>query len=61
MNFFETDIENLRARLESTQAATAPCEVAIIPDCDHFYNGREQTVVKAVTAWLARTLGLPRP
>jgi len=42
------------------RAATAPCEVAIIPDCDHFYNGREQTVIKAVTAWLARTLGLPR-
>jgi alpha/beta superfamily hydrolase len=45
---------------EFQQAATAPCEVAIIPDCDHFYNGREQAVTEAVTSWLASVLALPR-
>jgi len=44
---------------EFQQSATAPCEVAIIPDCDHFYNGREDKVIEAVTSWLSRTLELP--
>jgi len=34
-----------------------PCEVVIIPDCDHFYVGAEDRVAKAVTDWLTRTLG----
>jgi pimeloyl-ACP methyl ester carboxylesterase len=34
-----------------------PCEVAIIPDCDHFYVGAEDLVAKTVTDWLKRTLG----
>jgi pimeloyl-ACP methyl ester carboxylesterase len=34
-----------------------PCEVAIIPNCDHFYGGAENRVAKAVTEWLKRTLG----
>ena len=32
-------------------AARAPCTVKIIPDCDHFYNGREDAVIEAVTSW----------
>jgi pimeloyl-ACP methyl ester carboxylesterase len=31
------------------------CDVDIIPDCDHFYKGREDAVIERVTAWLART------
>jgi pimeloyl-ACP methyl ester carboxylesterase len=34
-----------------------PCEVTIIPDCDHFYVGAEDLVAKTVTDWLKRTLG----
>ncbi|HEV8719918.1 MAG TPA: alpha/beta hydrolase [Candidatus Binatia bacterium] len=34
-----------------------PCEVAIIPNCDHFYVGAEERVAKIVTDWLKRTLG----
>ena len=34
-----------------------PCEVAIIPNCDHFYVGAEDLVAKTVTDWLKRTLG----
>jgi pimeloyl-ACP methyl ester carboxylesterase len=33
-----------------------PCEVDIIPNCDHFYRGREDAVIERVTAWLRRTL-----
>jgi pimeloyl-ACP methyl ester carboxylesterase len=44
---------------EVQRAAAAPCSVRIIPDCDHFYNGREAEVSEAVTSWLARTLDLP--
>jgi pimeloyl-ACP methyl ester carboxylesterase len=36
---------------------TAPCEIAIIPNCDHFYVGAEERVAKSVTEWLSRTLG----
>lgn len=32
------------------------CTVEIVPDCDHFYNGREDAVTQAVAAWLAKTL-----
>ena len=28
------------------------CTVEIVPDCDHFYNGREQAVIERVTSWL---------
>jgi len=34
-----------------------PCEVAIIPNCDHFYVGAEERVSKIVVDWLIRTLG----
>jgi pimeloyl-ACP methyl ester carboxylesterase len=37
--------------------AGGPCTVEIVPDCDHFYNGREDAVTQAVTSWLAKTLG----
>jgi pimeloyl-ACP methyl ester carboxylesterase len=42
---------------EAFQArAGGPCEVDIIPDCDHFYRGREAAVIGLVTDWLRRTL-----
>jgi pimeloyl-ACP methyl ester carboxylesterase len=34
-----------------------PCEVVIVPNCDHFYVGAEENVAKIVTAWVKRTLG----
>lgn len=33
-----------------------PCEIAIVPNCDHFYVGAEDLVAKAVTDWLKHTL-----
>jgi len=37
------------------------CDVAIVPDCDHFYVGREDAICDLVAGWLARTLGLHQP
>jgi pimeloyl-ACP methyl ester carboxylesterase len=34
-----------------------PCEVAIVPDCDHFYVGAEQRVSQIVADWLNKTVG----
>ena len=39
--------------------AGGPCDVRIVPDCDHFYTGREDAVADLVGAWL-RTTALPR-
>jgi len=43
---------------EFQRAAGGPCQVEIIPDCDHFYNGREDAVREIVSSWLAKTLHL---
>ncbi len=44
---------------EEFQAACAgPCEVHIVENCDHFYNGREDYVADRVTRWLQVTLKL---
>jgi len=44
---------------EFQRAAAGPCEVEIVANCDHFYNGREDHVAGLVAKWLARTLRLP--
>src|SRR5262252_638898 len=36
--------------------AGGPCTVEIVPDCDHFYNGREETVAQLVASWLGRVI-----
>ena len=38
--------------------AGGACTVEIVPDCDHFYNGRETAVGEIVSSWLSRTLHL---
>ena len=38
--------------------AGGTCDVEIVPDCDHFYVGRENAICDLVAGWLARTLGL---
>jgi hypothetical protein len=44
---------------EFRSRVTGPCEVEIVANCDHFYNGCEDTVATLVSAWLARTLKAP--
>jgi fermentation-respiration switch protein FrsA (DUF1100 family) len=34
--------------------AGGPAEFALVPDCDHFYGGRERTAVELIADWLAR-------
>lgn len=41
---------------EFQRLAGGPCEVDIIPDCGHFYVGREDDVSARIAAWLAKTL-----
>ncbi len=43
---------------EFQRAAGGPCEVKIIANSDHFYNGREDHVAGIVASWLAETLRL---
>ena len=43
---------------EFRRAAGGACRVEIVPDCDHFYNGRESHVAGIVASWLAEKLGL---
>ena len=38
------------------QNCPGPCDVVIVPDCDHFYVGAEEHVASVVTDWLSRTL-----
>ena len=51
-----------RERVESYPAeefqgrAGGPCDVEIVPECDHFYIGREDRVTEIVASWLKRTL-----
>lgn len=43
---------------EYQRHAGGRCDVEIVPNCDHFYNGREETVSNIVASWLKRTLAL---
>jgi len=35
---------------------SGPCDVEIVPNCDHFYVGREAAICELVSGWLTRTL-----
>jgi len=43
---------------EFQRAAGGTCQVEVVPDCDHFYNGCEDEICSIVSSWLARILGL---
>jgi len=43
---------------EFQKLAGGPCKAEVVPDCDHFYNGREEQVADIVSQWLVQTLGL---
>ncbi len=43
---------------EFQRRAGGPCDVEIVPDCDHFYVGREAAIAGQVSAWFKRTLKL---
>lgn len=37
-------------------ASAGPCDVEIVPNCDHYYNDREDVIADLVAGWLKRTL-----
>ena len=53
----QEDPENYPAERFRDRAG-GTCDVEIVPDCDHFYVGREDAICDLVAGWLARTLGL---
>ena len=44
---------------EFAKRAGGPVRVEIVPDCDHFYNGKENTIQERVSSWLTATLARP--
>jgi alpha/beta superfamily hydrolase len=51
-------VENYPAERFKANCSGA-CDIAIIPNCDHFYVGAEERVSNVVTDWLLRTLPSP--
>jgi pimeloyl-ACP methyl ester carboxylesterase len=41
---------------EFSRRVQGACEAPIVGNCDHFYGGREDTVMGIVTEWLTRTM-----
>jgi len=41
---------------EEFAARAKRCDVRIVPNCDHFYGGREDAISEIVTTWLAGVL-----
>jgi fermentation-respiration switch protein FrsA (DUF1100 family) len=37
------------------ERAGGPAEFALVPNCDHFYGGREQTAVELIADWFERS------
>lgn len=49
-------IRDSRAAEGFGTACAGPCDIGIVPDCDHFYKGREDKVTEIVAGWLKKTL-----
>lgn len=45
---------------EFQRAAGGACQVEIVKNCDHFYNGCEDAICNIVSSWLVRTLRIPK-
>lgn len=43
---------------EFQSRAGGPCQVEIVPNCDHYYVGREAVIQELVSSWLAKALKL---
>ena len=37
------------------ERAGGPAELALVPDCDHFYGGCEPAAIELIAHWLARS------
>ena len=52
----DKELRELYPAEEFARRAKGACEVQVVPDCDHFYNGREQEIAARVTRWLGHVL-----
>ncbi len=52
----DKELANIYPAEAFKQNCPGPCDVVIVPDCDHFYVGTEDRVATIVTDWLSRTL-----
>jgi pimeloyl-ACP methyl ester carboxylesterase len=50
----QEDADNYPAEAFQTRAG-GPCEVDIVPDCDHFYNNQEAAITSRVVNWMKKT------
>jgi len=55
----DKELRDLYPAEEFARRAKGPCAVEIVPDCDHFYVGREEEIAGRVTRWLTHVLKLP--
>ena len=47
--------EDLYPAREFATSCTAPCDVRVLPNCDHFYRGLERETAALVVDWLLRS------
>jgi pimeloyl-ACP methyl ester carboxylesterase len=52
----DKELRDLYPAEEFARRAKGPCEVEIVPDCGHFYLGREDEIAGRATRWLGRVL-----
>lgn len=52
----DKELRDLYPAEEFAHRAKGACEVQIVPECDHFYNGREEEIARRVTRWLGHVL-----
>jgi pimeloyl-ACP methyl ester carboxylesterase len=55
----DQELRELYPAEEFARRAKGACEVQVVPDCDHFYNGREEEIAARVTRWLGHVLQRP--
>jgi len=55
----DKELRDLYPAEDFARRAKGPCEVQVVPDCDHFYNGREEEITGRVTRWLGHVLKRP--
>ena len=52
----DKELRELYPAEEFARRASGACEAQVVPDCDHFYNGREEEIAGRVTRWLGHVL-----
>jgi len=55
----DKELRDLYPAEEFARRAKSPCEVQIVPGCDHFYVGREEEIAGRVSRWLSHVLKRP--